>query len=66
MEVAWRQPWVIKTQPDNVDQFLQTTAFLLPACSADGGGVGHQCYSGGGEYVVYSFMTKGTKLRIWG
>lgn len=50
---------MIKTQPDNVDHFLQTTTFLLSACTVDGGGAGHQCYSGRGEYLVYSFIAKG-------
>lgn len=31
---------------DNVDPFLQTTVFLLSACSVDGSGAGCQCYSG--------------------
>lgn len=57
---------MIKTQPDNVDQFLETTAFLLSACSADGGGAGHQCYSGRGEYFVYFFITKGTNSKDLG
>lgn len=60
---AWCRPWVIKTQPDNVDQFLQTTAFLLCACSIDGGGAGHQCYSGRGEYSADSSITKGSKSK---
>lgn len=57
---------MIKTQPDNVDQFLQTTFFLLSACSIDGGGAGHQCHSGGGEYSACCFITKGTKSRDLG
>lgn len=44
--VAWRQPWAIPTQPDNVAQSRQTTAFLLSARAADGGGAGHQRHSG--------------------
>lgn len=56
MKAAWCQPWVTKTQPDDGDQFLKTTAFVLCACNADGGGAGHQCYSGGGEYSVCCFI----------
>lgn len=62
MKVAWCRPWVIKTQPDNVDQFLQTAIFLLSACSVGGGGAGCQCYSGRGECSVSFFVTKGTNL----
>lgn len=66
MKVAWHRPWVIKTQPDNVDQLLQTTALLLSACSVDGGGAGRQCYSGRGEYFICSFITQGTKSKDLG
>lgn len=56
----------VKTQPDNVDQFLQTAAFLLSAGSVDGAGAGHQRHSGRGEYSAYPIITKGTTFRVWG
>ena len=60
MKGAMGRPWVIKTQPDNVDQLRQTTAVLLSACSVDGGGAGRQRYSGRGESSACFFITKGT------
>jgi len=61
---AMGRPWVIKTQPDNVDQLRQTTAVLLSACSVDGGGAGRQRYSGRGESSACFFITKGTTSGI--
>ena len=66
MREAMGRPWVIKTQPDNVDQLLQTAAVLLSARSADGGGAGHQCHSGGGEPSACFFISQVATLGALG